>query len=102
MKWYPFDETRGLKQKLPLPNRYVLLQIAEDDLMGMPARVVVGYRKDHADRIKTPYFVHPGCNFKTDQERGGYYRSKITHWSDCLGDDFYAPLWAGKQISKEK
>ena len=85
MKWTKFNP-RAVK--LPPERRYVLVQIEADKDTGMPSSIVVGYLRKWSEK-REYYFVTPGF-----QGRG--YR-KITHWSDCLGNDFEAPLWAGKQ-----
>ncbi len=80
MKWIPFDKTG----KVPKERRYVLLQIKEKatEVGGLPPSVCVGYLRRWSSGS---FFVIPGV--------GG----EVTHWSDCLGDDFEAPLWKGKQ-----
>jgi hypothetical protein len=49
--------------------------------------VAVGYMKFAAGDRDCPYFVIPGG-------RTGF---RVTHWCDCLGDDFTAPNWRGRQ-----
>lgn len=82
-EWVAFD---GSRRRLPYERRYVLVQIAGDDSLGMPPSVAVGYLRFASDDV-TPYFVVPGFG----------RRFTVTHWNDCLGDQFAAPLWEGKQ-----
>lgn len=84
MKWYPFDSTKGSRQKRPPLYRLVLVCTAEQPEKGLPPGVAVGYRKDIAGDKQSPFFVIPGV--------GG----EVTHWCDCLGDDFDAPVWSMK------
>lgn len=72
---------------LPPERRYVLLQCGELAEKGLPPSVVVGYLRYAAGDPASPVFVTPGVN-----------RGEVSHWSDCLGDDFHAPLWRGRQI----
>lgn len=92
--------------KLPLERRYVLVMIEprqSDDQkraykeFGRPgiddpkfkdtaATVAVGYIRIHSGG---PFFVVPGVPHKDEE---------ITHWADCLGDDFIAPLWDSSQV----
>lgn len=81
MKWYPFDEAKGSRQKRPPLYRKVLVQLPAQPEKGLPPAVAVGYRKNAAGDKQSPYFVIPGI--------GG----TPTHWCDCLGDGFSAPLW---------
>ena len=82
MKWYPFDCTKGYRQKRPPEGKHVLVQCAAKDEYSAPA-VAVGYRKNAAGCKDSPYFVIPGV--------GG----DVVAWCDCLPDDFYAPFWLG-------
>lgn len=86
IEWIPFDPVNG---PLPEEHRYVLLQLDEHEGAAMPPAVVVGYLRFAAGRRDSPKFIHPGA--------GGNALRTITHWADCLGDDFSAPLWPGKQ-----
>lgn len=52
---------------------------------GMPVTVAVGYWKDKGS--DGAYWVIPGVGTRVG----------ITHFADCLGDDFAAPGWAMKQ-----
>lgn len=79
-KWIPFDPQ---SKKLPKEHRYVLVQIDEQPEKGLPPGVAVGYLRKWSGGNN--FFVIPGI--------GG----KVTHYCDCLGDDFSAPLWHGKQ-----
>lgn len=67
---------------VPPKRRLVLVQIAGSD-DGYPPAVAVGYVRHFSDEHRTPYFVVPGFGRPFS----------VTHWSDCLGDDFSAPLW---------
>jgi len=89
-KWNEFNENLFEQQILPEERRYVLLQIKERLELGLPACVVVGYLRYSSG--KTPYFVCPGLD--------GTW--SVTFWCDCLGDDFNAPYWNGKQIKNKK
>lgn len=89
-KWYAFDPAKGSRQKRPPIRRYVLVQLPERPSQGLPPAVAVGYRKDSGGDKQSPFFVTPGV--------GGI----PTHWCDCLGDDFQAPLWPGKQVNVKK
>ena len=75
--WVEFDPLSPL---LPPERRYVLVQVGERE--GQRPSVHVGWLRVHSDG---PFFVVPG---------GG---GPVTHFCDCLGDDFYAPLWEGRQ-----
>jgi hypothetical protein len=74
--------------KFPKEKRYVLVQIASDREKGAASSVAVGYLKYAAGDMSCPYFVVPGFG----------RAFTVTHWCDCLGDDFKAPLWRGGQI----
>ena len=80
MRWIKFDKDGPV----PKERRYVLVQIKEKDtdVGGLPPSVCVGYLRVWSSG---PFFVIPGV--------GG----EVTHWCDCLGDNFEAPLWKGKQ-----
>lgn len=67
--------------QLPPERRYVLVQCAEQPEKGLPPCVAVGYLRIHSGG---PFFTTPGIS-----------RGEVTHWCDCLGDDFTAPLWPG-------
>lgn len=92
--------------KLPLERRNVLVMIEkrqsdeqkrayeqfgrpgidDPDFKDTAATVAVGYIRVHSGG---PFFVVPGVPHKDEQ---------ITHWADCLGDDFTAPAWGMKQV----
>jgi hypothetical protein len=80
MKWVAFDAEGAL----PAERRNVLLQCGPHDLprMGLPPSVVVGYLRYAAGDLLSPHFVTPGAIV-----------GNVTHWCDCLGDAFVAPLW---------
>jgi hypothetical protein len=77
MEWIEFNPDGG---PLPPERRYVLCQIAEKPGTGLPPAVAVGYIRIFSN---DSMFVIPGV--------GG----TVTHYCDCLGDDFIAPLWPG-------
>lgn len=101
IEWVEYDR----QGPLPLERRSVLVMITnrqsnfqkeayikfghpgidDPDFKDTAATVAVGYIRIHSDG---PFFVVPGVEHK-DVE--------ITHWADCLGDDFTAPLWQSKQ-----
>lgn len=107
MEWVPVvaDETHGsfrlYRGRLPSERRYVLLQVDATEHVPVPLpgsfdgvlssssgpSVHVGWLKFSAGDENCPYFVIPS----------GPDHFKVTHWCDCLGDDFHAPLWPGKQ-----
>lgn len=74
--------------ELPPERHMVLVQI--DGGIGEAPAVGVGYLKFAAGDRDCPYFVVPGAreNFV------------VTHWADCLGDDFTAPLWKMTQSTR--
>lgn len=76
MNWIEFNPDG----QLPTERRYVLCQIAAKADKGLPPAVAVGYLRYWSSG---PFFVVPGV--------GG----DVTHYCDCLGDDFIAPLWKG-------
>lgn len=87
---YVWRKFTGPSRNLPPERRYVLVQTIppEDHPSGRDASrpvVLVGWLKYAAGDKSCPYFVCPGI--------GG----DVTHWCDCLGDDFEAPGWGGKQ-----
>lgn len=70
----------ALGESWPAERRCVLVQIAPSDKGDAPA-VGVGYMRSQSNG---PFFVVPGA-------RTGFV---VTHWADCLGDDFHArPNW---------
>lgn len=84
--WIAYVPAAGTLQMLPKERRYVLCQTARieyDDFLW-EAGVVVGYLRLNNDG--TPYWVTPGGK-----------HGEVTHWADCLGNDFEAPSWKGKQ-----
>jgi len=85
MLWHPFDKAKGYRQKRPPIYRLVLVATAPQPDKGYPAGVAVGYRKNAAGDKSCPYFVIPGI--------GG----EVTHWCDCLGDEFKTPCWKMEQ-----
>lgn len=82
MTWTLFDKANFTNQPLPPERRYVLVQTAEQPEKGLPPGVAVGYLRIWSSTV---FFVIPGI--------GG----EVTHWCDCLGDEFFAPSWPGKQ-----
>ena len=85
MNWQEYSENN-----VPELKRYVLIQVSGSETM--PPSVVVGYIKKHSEGGY--YFVWPGCNINPSER-------EATHWCDCLGDDFKAPLWAGQPKKKK-
>lgn len=65
------------------PYRCVLVGIAGSEDGQAPA-VAVGYWK-YKGKGEANLWVVPGA-------RAGF---TVSHWSDCLGDDFSTPLWPG-------
>ena len=78
MKWYPFDEARGYRQKRPPVKRPVLVLVKTSE--NLPNIIAMGYRKNGAGDKRCPYFVIPGL--------GG----KVLAWSDCLKLDDSRPF----------
>jgi hypothetical protein len=78
--WYPFDQSKGYRQKRPPIKKYVLCQMRSNH-PGIPDPIVLGYRKDAAGDKSCPYFVTPGA-----VGHGEVYR-----WCDCLSDHFKCP-----------
>lgn len=74
---------------MPKERRYVLVAIAPSEpeppstVSTYPASVAVGYLRYGAGCRDSPFFVVPGFG----------RRFTVTHWCDCLGDDFGAPAW---------
>jgi hypothetical protein len=105
IEWIPYNR----QAKLPLERRNVLVMIEKrqsesqrraykefgrpgvDDpnFKNTAATVAVGYIRVHSGG---PFFVVPGVEHKDEE---------ITHWADCLGDDFTAPAWHSKQVIGE-
>ena len=105
IKWMKYDH----QGKLPLERRNVLVMIArrqsdfqrkafaefgrpgidDEDFKDIAATVAVGYIRIHSDG---PFFVVPGVPHKDEE---------ITHWADCLGDNFAAPAWSSNQVRGE-
>ncbi len=83
MKWIRFNPKAV---NLPKERRYVLVMV-EQGANGTSSTVCVAWLRRHSGRNN--FFVTPGIH-RNDR--------KVTHWCDCLGDNFHAPLWAGKQI----
>jgi hypothetical protein len=102
MKWVKYRK----QGKLPLERRYVLVVIEsrqsddqkraykefgrsgidDPNFKDTSATVAVGYIRVHSGG---PFFVVPGVPHKDEE---------ITHWADCLGDDFTAPAWDSNQV----
>ncbi len=71
--WIKFDS-----QSPGLPEyRHVLVMVAEEEDKGLPPAVAVGYLRCWSDNCN--FFVVPGVG------------RNVTHWADCLGDDFITP-----------
>lgn len=102
IKWIKY----GRNGKLPLERRNVLVMIEgrqsafqkqaykefgrpgidDPNFKNTVATVAVGYIRVHSGG---PFFVVPGVEHRDEE---------ITHWADCLGDNFTAPLWQSKQV----
>ena len=95
MKWIKFDREKGNHQKLPKEHRLVLCHFLprKENGMDLPAGICVGYFKFAAGDKMSPYFVTIGI--------GGGIKT-IAYWSDCLEDNFKAPLWKATFNVKEK
>lgn len=78
--WIPFRPG----ELLPAERRFVLVQIDKNDSKGMPPSVAVGFLRYASGDKSCPYFVIPGHGRASDP---------ITHWCDCLGNEFCAPGW---------
>jgi len=79
LKWYPFDPSKGYRQKRPPIKKYVLVILESTEPGCKPPAVAVGYRKDGAGEPNSPYFVIPGI--------GG----NVIAWCDCLPDGWEWP-----------
>jgi len=77
--WVPFNGPDG---KLPPERRDVLVKL--DSPINEVGAVVVGYLRYAAGDKTCPYFVCSAVQTPWT----------VTHWCDCLGDDFVAPGWA--------
>ena len=71
--------------KDPPIKKLVLMQIEEAADHGLIACVVLGYFKNSVDG--NYYRVHPGADIGAHRE--------VTHWCDCLDDNFSVPDWPG-------
>jgi hypothetical protein len=100
MKWIPFE----VYGEHPPERRHVLVQFEHADTKtgGYPPMVVVGYLRYAAGEKDSPFFVCPGVEqsyVPADPHAKvnvlGQLNRRATHWCDCLGDDFNAPLWPG-------
>ena len=83
MQWIDYSEDLWHRQPLPPERRKVLVQVAAREDGYRPPSVAVGYMKFAAGCKDSPRFIVPGV--------GG----TVVAWCDCLGDDFFAPLWPG-------
>jgi hypothetical protein len=84
MEWIKMNNNPPLR-------RVMLLQIEADPNSGVPACVVAGYLKRWSEG--GIYHVIPGVDLGNTQRN-------VTHYSDCLGDDFQCPLWENKAMNK--
>jgi hypothetical protein len=80
-KWKVFKPENGWRG-MPKERRCVLVAIDTRD--GCSAGTMVGYLRYAAGDKKSPYFVIPG-------QAGPKFT--VTHWADCLGNDFDSPAW---------
>ena len=87
MNWIEFNPK---SKDLPIERRCVLVQLSKytDDYGSYPASVCVGYLRKMSD----VFFVTIGI-----KQTG----RTVTHYCDCLGDDFNAPGWANKKMNLE-
>lgn len=85
-----------VSKKLPKEKRLVLVQLSENREKGMRPSVVAGYLKYAAGDRSCPYFVTIGCLQHSEKDL-----CVVTHWNDCLGDNFKAPLWENTFNKKE-
>jgi hypothetical protein len=79
VKWFPFDQSKGFRQKRPPVHRWVIVQLESTEVGSLPSGIAVGYRKNAAGDKSCPYFVVPGI--------GG----NVLQWCDCLPLDFKYP-----------
>lgn len=86
MKWIDFKREDWATQQHPPERRYVLVQTDGLEENGLPPSVAVGYLRYSAGMKNCPFFVVPGVA-----------HNNVVAWCDCLGDDFQAPLWKGRQ-----
>jgi hypothetical protein len=104
MNWVEFT----VEGPHPPERRCVLIQFEKADgrYGGMPPTVVVGYLRYAAGCKDSPYFVTPGFDRTyvpkegVPTSGGGTVQRQSTHWCDCLGDDFEAPLWEAKDMNR--
>lgn len=100
MKWIKFNP---MGVNLPKNKRYVLVQLDEVKELGSPPSVCVGYvlrqtpTLDSMNR-RVAEFILPGLAIARPSGVKPMIMRTVTHWCDCLGDDFKAPLWKGKQV----
>lgn len=90
-RWQPFVGG-GLDRVLPPERRKVLVAFSGDRPIGTAPSVVVGYLRFSAGDRACPFFVTPGF------DRG---RQDVTHFADCLGDDFTAPHWHPPTVDQQ-
>lgn len=85
-QWIPYRR----QGKLPPERRYVMVIVPRRpaSIGEASATVAVGYLRIHSDG---PFWVVPGV----EREVPDY---EVTHWCDCLGDDFQAPCWPVQQV----
>ena len=63
---------------LPPERRHVLVLVSDVGRDGCPPTCAVGYLRIWSSG---PFFVVPGVA-----------HTKVTHWADCLGNDFATPI----------
>ena len=102
LKWYPFDPTKGSRQKRPPERKLVLVRTQQGDFSynhdkslmiftpeeGSPPGLAVGYLKNSAGDKQSPFFVIPGI--------GG----DVTAWCDCLPPELTFEDFKGKESKK--
>jgi hypothetical protein len=79
--WHPFTRYVDTNEYLPPERRCVVVQMDPDRDISSTPRITVGFLRYSGDSLGWPYFVTPGIE------------GTVTHWCDCLGDDFSPPGW---------
>lgn len=95
-EWHEFKPERFGNQRLPPERKYVLIQMSGNENKGVAPAVVVGYLRYSAGDKQSPHFITPGCGaYDADGKR---VPVRVTHWADCLGKSFNAPLWSSARV----
>lgn len=77
--WIEFDPA---SPDLPPERRNVLVLVSDMGREGCPPTVAAAYLRIHSGG---PFFVVPGVA-----------HTRVTHYADCLGDDFATPVVLNK------